>query len=193
MFPELLRSRLADVAELPVEQVAALQAHYELMVRWNRTINLTAIRSVEEAVERHYCESVFLAVHLPAGRLRIADIGSGAGFPGFPVAVLRPDCSVTLVESHRRKSVFLQEAARGLGNLKVRAMRAEEVRESFDFVISRAVSYEDLTPVVQRLASRMALLTGAEEAPEKMGFRWEAPISLPWGSHRYLRIGSCFA
>ena len=62
---------------------AALEAHYELLMRWNRKLNLTSIRRLEEAVERHYCESVFPGAHLPAGALRIADIGSGAGFPGF--------------------------------------------------------------------------------------------------------------
>ena len=108
----------ADFA-LSAEQEAVLEAHLELLMRWNRTVNLTAIRNREEAIERHYCESLFLGSRLPAGRLRIADVGSGAGFPGFPVAVLRPDCLVTLIESHQRKAVFLREAARQVGNVRV--------------------------------------------------------------------------
>jgi 16S rRNA (guanine527-N7)-methyltransferase len=100
MFADLLRQRLAGIVELSPGQVEALEAHYRLLLRWNRTLNLTSIRKIEEAVERHYCESLFLGTHLPQDLLRIADIGSGAGFPGFPVAVLRPDCSVTLIESH---------------------------------------------------------------------------------------------
>src|SRR5580704_17440976 len=115
-------------------------------MRWNKTLNLTAIRNREEAIERHYCESLFLGARLPAGALRIADIGSGAGFPGLPVAVLRPDCSMTLIESHQRKAVFLREASRKVLNVRVLAKRAEDVDEEFDWVISRAVSYEDLTP-----------------------------------------------
>jgi 16S rRNA (guanine(527)-N(7))-methyltransferase RsmG len=130
----------ADFA-LTGEQEAALEAHLDLLMRWNRTLNLTAIRNREEAIERHYCESLFLGAKLPAGRLRIADVGSGAGFPGFPVAVLRPECSVTLIESHQRKAVFLREASRKVPNVKVAAKRAEDVTEAFDWVISRAVSY----------------------------------------------------
>src|ERR1035437_3234294 len=111
MFADLLRQRLAGVVELSPGQVEALEAHYQLLLRWNRTLNLTSIKRMEEVVERHYCESLFLGTHLPQGGLRIADVGAGAGFPGFPVAVLRPDCSVTLIESHQRKAVFLREAS----------------------------------------------------------------------------------
>jgi 16S rRNA (guanine527-N7)-methyltransferase len=74
---------------------------------------LSSIRDAETAVVRHYCESLYLAIHLPPGGHRIVDLGSGAGFPGFPIAVARPECSVVLVESHQRKAAFLKEAARG--------------------------------------------------------------------------------
>src|SRR5579872_7402885 len=90
-FADLLRQRLAGIAELSPLQVAALEAHYQLLLHWNRTHNLTTVAGVE-AVERHYCESIFLAAHLPPGELRIIDIGSGAGFPGYPVAIFRTDC-----------------------------------------------------------------------------------------------------
>ena len=141
----------ADFA-LTVEQEAALEAHLELLMRWNQKLNLTSIRNREEAIERHYCESLFLGSRLPAGALRIADVGSGAGFPGFPVAIFRPDCSVTLIESHQRKAVFLREASRSLPNVRVMAKRAEEVDERFDCVISRAVSYWDLASFLKKLA-----------------------------------------
>ena len=102
MFAELLLERLGSWVPLAPEQVRVLERHYELMVRWNKVLNLTAVREVAEIVERHYCESLFLGSHLPAGALRIADVGSGAGFPGIPVAILRPECPVTLIESHQR-------------------------------------------------------------------------------------------
>src|ERR1035437_1213744 len=172
MFVDLLRQRLAGVVELSAGQVEALEAHYQLLLRWNPILNLTSIKGMEEAVERHYCESLFLGTHLPQGRLRIADIGSGAGFPGFPVAVLRPDCSVTLVESHQRKAVFLREVSRALPNVRVLAKRAEAVGERFDRVISRAVSYRDLTPSLKVLGESVDLLTGAEEPPPESGFNW---------------------
>src|SRR5262245_40368629 len=113
-FRELLLRRVSGFCELSSGQVDQLYQHYELLQRWNQRINLTAITDLTEAVDRHYAESLFLASKLPSVPLRIADIGSGAGFPGFPVAVLRPDCRVTLIESHQRKAVFLMEAARSV-------------------------------------------------------------------------------
>ena len=189
MFADALRRRLAGLLELSAEQVAALEGHYETLVRWNRSLNLTSISGLEEAVERHYCESLFLAASLPPGPLRIADIGSGAGFPGFPVAVVRPDCSVTLVESHQRKAVFLREVSRALPNIRVLSKRAEALGEQFDRAISRAVSYENLAPILKVVAANADLLTGAEEPPREMGFGWEREIALPWGRQRFLRSG----
>ena len=195
MFADLLRRRYSALGP---EQVAALESHYELLVRWNRKLNLTAITGAEEAVERHYGESLFLASHLPAGALRIVDVGSGAGFPGIPVAVQRRDCSVALVESHQRKAVFLREATRQLRNVQVIAKRAEEVTEQFDWAISRAVSYEDLRQPLHRLAQHAALLTGAmapvaQVASSDPRFTWEDPVPLPGALHRFLRIGHlCF-
>src|SRR5262245_43642475 len=100
-------------------QIDSLRWYYDLLLRWNRVLNLTPITDGREAVQRHYCESLFVGTVLPPTELRIVDIGSGAGFPGFPLAVLRPDCSITLVESHQRKAVFLREASRGATNLRV--------------------------------------------------------------------------
>ena len=189
MFADLLRQRLTGIVELSPGQVEAVEAHYQLLLRWNRTLNLTSIKRVDEAVERHYCESIFLGTHLPQGPLRIADIGSGAGFPGFPVAVLRPDCSITLIESHQRKAVFLREASRSLRNVRVLARRAEEVDEQFDWAVSRAVSYNDLASFLKNLAPNVDLLTGGEEPPDGIGFVWEPPIRVPWGGQRLLRAG----
>ncbi len=188
-----LRDLLAERFPLRPEQFEVLQQHYDLLRRWNKVLNLTSIEDVKEAAERHYGESLFLAAHLPAGPLRIADFGSGAGFPGFPVAVARPDCTVALVESHQRKAVFLREASRKLANVRVLARRADSIAEPFDFVVSRAVSYEDLGSCLARLAPSAALLTGADAPPEILAFRWEDPIRLPWGKQRFLRIGCrCF-
>jgi 16S rRNA (guanine527-N7)-methyltransferase len=190
VFAKALAARLGGIVELSPEQVRMLEAHYRLLVRWNQTLNLSAITGLEEAVERHYCESLFLGAHLPPGSLTIADVGSGAGFPGLPVAVLRPECSVTLIESHQRKAVFLREASRGLPGVKVLAKRAEDVRETFDAAISRAVSYKDLATTLKVLAPNADLLSGAEEPPARMGFEWKAPVALPWGRARFLWKGT---
>ena len=189
MFADLLRQRLAGIVDLSPGQVEALEAHYQLLLWWNRILNLTSIKRMEEAVERHYCESLFLGTHLPQGSLRIADIGSGAGFPGLPTAVLRPDCSVTLIESHQRKAVFLREAGRNLPNIRVLATRAEDIKEQFDLAISRAVSYEDLASFLKNLAPNVDLLTGGEAPPDGIGFVWQTPIPMPWSRQRFLQIG----
>jgi 16S rRNA (guanine(527)-N(7))-methyltransferase RsmG len=181
VFPELV----ARCAALTPEQIATLEAHYALLRKWNKVLNLTTVEKLEEAVERHYCESLFLAAHLSCGR--VADVGSGAGFPGFVVAVARPDCAVTLIESHQRKAVFLREASRKLSNVSVVAKRAEEIDAAFDWIISRAVSYADLNKIVRHTSGRMALLTGEEEPPADWGFAWDV-TPLPSGNRRFLRV-----
>ncbi len=183
----MLSDFLCPWFELSPAQWKALDAHFELLQRWNKVLNLTRIELPEEAALRHYGESLFLARHLPSGPLRIVDIGSGAGFPGFPVAIARPECSVSLVESHQRKAVFLREASRGVANIAVLPQRAEQVRQRFDWLISRAVSYDDLSGCLA-LAANVALLTGGEEPPASLGLTWEPPTPLPWGRQRFLRV-----
>ena len=174
--------------QLKPVQWEALEAHYELLIRWNKILNLTRIERGEEVALRHYGEALFVAQHLPAGNLRLADLGSGAGFPGFPIGIARPDCSVTLVESHQRKAVFLREATRHLPNFVVVCSRAEHISDRYDWVVSRAVGYQNVGESLRRLASNAALLTGAQEPPSALGFLWWPPIPLPWGKQRFLRV-----
>eukprot|EP00825_Cyclidium_porcatum_P013666 TRINITY_DN17237_c0_g1_i1.p4 TRINITY_DN17237_c0_g1~~TRINITY_DN17237_c0_g1_i1.p4 ORF type:complete len:208 (+),score=-8.29 TRINITY_DN17237_c0_g1_i1:1260-1883(+) len=196
MFAETLKAHLNGVLQVTPEQVMALERHFDLMVRWNRTLNLTAVRDLEAAVERHYCESLFLTTRLPQGNLKIADLGSGAGFPGFPIAVVRGDCEVTLIESHRRKAVFLRESTRQMQNVRVLDCRAEDVKERFNWVVSRAVDVTNMQALLAQLAPRVALL-GGERTPEEPGegkgarqWQWEEPVRLPWGDRRWLWIGA---
>jgi 16S rRNA (guanine527-N7)-methyltransferase len=135
---------------------------------------------VSESVRFHYCESLFLARFLPSGPHRIVDIGSGGGFPGIPVAIFRPDCEISLVESHQRKAVFLREAARELSNVKVIPKRAEDVQERFDWLISRAVAPMDVLRL--KISNKIALLIGEEDAVKLGG----ESTPIPWGNHRVL-------
>lgn len=189
MFRELLRQKLKGILTLSEDQLESLKNHYELLLRWNPRLNLTSIESLEEAIERHYCESLFLAAQLPAGALNLADIGSGAGFPGIPVGIARRDCSVTLIEAHARKSVFLREATRHFSNFKIMPRRAEAAGEIFDCAVSRAVSYQDLRPILKKIAPKAHLLTGAEVPPPDLGFDWQPALRLPWGRQRFVRSG----
>jgi len=179
MFRELLAREFAPYGSLTIEQIDALEMHYNLLIQWNARLNLTRIESVEDAVRLHYCESLFLGTRLPTGPLRIVDVGSGAGFPGLPIAILRPECNVTLVESHQRKGVFLREASRNLKNVSVVTERAENLKTEFDWLVSRAVLPLDLLKM--KLANNLALLVGSEEVPGANEREF-----LPWGTGRYL-------
>jgi len=170
-FKSLLTLEFSPYGVLSPQQLALLEDHYRLLLRWNKKINLTRITNLQDAIRYHYCESLYLATRLPSGPLRVVDIGSGAGFPGIPVAIYRPECLVDLVESHQRKAVFLREAARGLTNVRVLARRAEAVTDSYDWTISRAVRPDDVLEL--NLAPHVAVL-GAEGE------------GLPWGEKRAL-------
>jgi 16S rRNA (guanine527-N7)-methyltransferase len=179
MFRELLVREFGPHGSLTVGQIDALEAHYNLLAQWNARLNLTRIESIEDAVRLHYCESLFVATKLPAGPLRIVDVGSGAGFPGIPISLLRPECTVTLVESHNRKAVFLREASRNLKNVRVVTDRAENLKPEYDWLVSRAVSPADVLKL--QLSNNFALLVGGEMLPGL-----ERRESIPWGAGRFL-------
>src|SRR5690606_25865772 len=153
-------------------QLKRLQDHFDLMIRWNRTINLTTVTDPVEAAIKHYAESIFLALQLPSDIQTVADIGSGPGFPGIPVAIVRPDLSVTLVESAQRKAVFLREAG-----FSVLIQRAQRLNQRFDCLVSRAVDPDEVAkligPELPRLSSQAFMLI-------KERSTWNTVASVPW-------------
>ncbi len=174
------------------EQVGALYQHYTLLDRWNKKMSLTSVAPGPETVTRHYCESLFLAAHLDMENGSVADIGSGAGFPGVPMAILKPACKVSLVESNQRKAVFLRETTRGLTNVSVIARRAEEVSEPFDWMVSRAVNLIEVVSLIPRLAPKIGLMVGESDYRELRSAKhiaWSEPIRLPWGDRRICVFG----
>ena len=174
---ELIAQEFRDFGRLSGDQLNLLGRHYELLLHWNRVLNLTRIEDPLDAARFHYCESLFLGCALPTDSLRIADIGSGAGFPGFPIAVIRPECTVTLIESNQRKSVFLRELASWMTNVSVVAQRAGECRDRFDWMVARAVVPAKVLKL--GLAQSAALLVSTKEAGENSETK---PI--PWGRDR---------
>lgn len=118
-----------------------LLAYLALLARWNRTYNLTAIRDPHEMVTRHLLDSLAMVPHVESGSL--ADLGTGPGLPGIPLAIARPRLQVTLVESNGKKARFLREAVRqlGLGNARVAESRAEALAEpeAYDHLTARAL------------------------------------------------------
>jgi 16S rRNA (guanine527-N7)-methyltransferase len=176
------------IADIKGDIVLKLSSYLDLLVRWNARTNLTAVRDEREIVRRHFGESLFAAEHLGDPRPRtLLDLGSGAGFPGLPIALCRPDIAVTLAESQGKKASFLREAVRttGAANVEVWAARAENLPEgrTFDVVTLRAVDNMEaaLAATAPRAVNRIVLLTG--EIPEMpQGFSVEAEVRIPGSS-----------
>jgi 16S rRNA (guanine527-N7)-methyltransferase len=203
-MPPLSEDRIACLLqpylrEIPSGLAARLSLYLDLLLRWNARTNLTAIREPEEIVRRHFGESLFAAQCLsPApncstwnnlGRETgtLLDFGSGAGFPGLPIALLHPEIAVTLAESQHKKASFLREAVRtiGVGNVEVWANRAETMPpdRQFDTVTLRAVDNMAvaIAAAAPRAASELILLAGTP--PEfPTGFTLQPPIPVP-GTH----------
>jgi 16S rRNA (guanine527-N7)-methyltransferase len=135
-----------SAGQIDDQQEAALLGYLDLLIAANQRMNLTRITDRAAAEIQHVGDALTLLKYLPTAPFRLADVGSGGGVPGIPLAIVRPDASVTLIESTAKKARFLEEtaAALGLTHVKVRAERAEQaghgpVRESFDVVTVRAV------------------------------------------------------
>jgi 16S rRNA (guanine527-N7)-methyltransferase len=203
---ELLQPFLAG-AVLSASQLKFISTYIDILIRWNARMNLTAVRHPEEIVTRHFGESLFAARHLlptdlePNPTLRVADLGSGAGFPGLPIKIWAPDVRLTLIESNQRKAVFLREVIRALTltNVDVFAGRAEDLPASqSDVVTLRAVEHFDtILPVATRLVARLgrlALLIGEEQSSRVTtlipNFRWTQPVPIPLSSRRILLVSS---
>ena len=129
--------------ELAADARARLAAHLELIAKWNRVHNLTAVRETEQMVVLHLLDSLSVLPHVE-GAMAIVDVGTGAGLPGIPIAIARPRTQVTLLDSSHKKCAFLQQAKTelALDNVTVVCDRVEnwKPRQKFDAVISRAFS-----------------------------------------------------
>ena len=182
-------------------QVHQIQQYMKILRRWNEKLNLTAIRDPLEILYRHFCESMFGAGAIPADKGRLADIGSGPGFPGIPLKIARPQLDLVLVESNIKKGTFLAEVARDLElrNTRVMISRYEELGEELaplDVVCSRAVG--EFGPFLEWAASpgvwaeQVALWIGGrdlEEARKSSQWEWREPILIPQSLQRYILVG----
>jgi 16S rRNA (guanine527-N7)-methyltransferase len=188
-----------DLNELQVQQI---QRYTKLLWAWNDKVNLTAIRDPLEILYRHFCESMFGARMLPVENCRLADVGSGGGFPGLPLKIIRPDLHVFLVESNVKKATFLAEVVRALEltDTRVLVSRFEELGEELtplDVVCSRALG--DFANFLNwaaspRVGARQALLwlggRDLEEVRALPGWTWSEPKAIPKSLQRFLVMGS---
>jgi 16S rRNA (guanine527-N7)-methyltransferase len=189
----------AGLKSIQIVQNKQLNEYLALLLRWNGRTNLTAIRDPDQILERHFLESIACAQHLPDGIATLLDYGSGAGFPGLPIAICRPEIAVTLAESQNKKAAFLREVVRVTGvTARVHSGRAETLAEKFDCVTLRAVDRMD--EAVQSAGALVAsngwlapLTTYAKYAVVRTAagpsFAWADPRSLPGGNQRILALG----
>ena len=199
---ELLRPFTGD-AELPAEMLEQFRLYLDLLLRWNARVNLTAVRDPEQIVTRHFGESLFAARMLDpqaAGPITLADVGSGAGFPGIPIKLWALHLELTLIESQNKKATFLREALRTLklNHAQVFCGRAEQWGQTADLVTLRAVEhFERALPVAEALVrpgGKLCLLIGSSQmksAQELSGeqWTWHDPLPVPLSTGRVVVIG----
>jgi 16S rRNA (guanine527-N7)-methyltransferase len=216
--------RSEEPAVLSTTQLQNISTYVDILLHWNARINLTAIRNEEEIVTRHFGESLFAARHLfppypvsssvssvpPVVRdfdvevavagTRLADLGSGAGFPGVPMKIWAPNIALTLIEANQKKATFLRELARALTltNINIQNTRAETLPPStFDVVTLRAVErLPKVLPVAVTLLApdgRLALLISSAQLESTRStlptLTWDLPIPIPNSQSRILLVG----
>ena len=220
---ELLQPFLGPDGEhrLTGDLLLSISMYIDILIRWNARLNLTSIRDPEEIVTRHFGESFFAARNISSSARRVpsaskhvdiaddqrpttndqlADLGSGAGFPGIPIKLWTPDINLTLIEANHKKATFLREVVRTLElqNVDIQNVRAETLGSStFDVVTLRAVErLGDVLPIASNLLAdggQLALLISEPQFPtirsSLPAFIWDAPIPIPLSNSGLLVLG----
>ena len=180
-------------------QLSQISAYVDVLLKWNARMNLTAVRDPEQIVQRHFGESFFAARHLlqTDSVVSLADVGSGAGFPGIPMKLYAPGAQVTLIEAHGKKATFLREVIRALAltNIDVFGGRAEQWQHQADLVMLRAVEkFEEVLPVATglvRTGGRLAVLIGENQvgkAASLLPGAWDNSLPIPESRERVLKV-----
>ena len=202
MAPTLLNEGFRDA---PANLWSQLATYIELLLRWNRRMNLTAVRNPQELAQIHLAECVLCAQLLPPGLTTLLDFGSGAGLPGIPIQLARPEIAVTLAESQSKKASFLREAVRVLA-MPQAAVCAERLNESsflqqFDAVTLRAVDRmeEAVLVATHYLAPGgwLAVLTTESQLPGLLTavptVAWQDAYPIPNSRQRRIMLGQKIA
>ena len=182
-------------------QVESIRAYISILLVWNQSVNLTAIEDPVEIVTRHFGESLFAGSFLRFGPCRLADVGTGAGFPGLPLKIAYPSIRLTLIESNAKKCAFLTEVVQRLGlqNVDIWRHRYDEghrTGELFNFVCSRALGdYGQLlrwARGVMKPGGQVILWIGTDDSI-RVGrikeWSWDTPIAIPDSRRRIILVG----
>jgi 16S rRNA (guanine527-N7)-methyltransferase len=182
-------------------QIAQIQQYMSLLLKWNDAMNLTAIRDPLEILYRHFCESMFGATLIPVGFGRLADVGSGGGFPGLPLKIVCPELEVCLIDSNVKKATFLAEVVRELALPEARVLvsRYEELDEEItplDVVCSRAVGefgHFLKWAASEKIGARTVMLwiggRDLDEARASKDWYWNEPVAIPQSLRRFILVG----
>ena len=182
------------------ELAEMIRTYVSLLLGWNSKIALTTVRDPDEIVQRHFGESFFASSALGTGKGQLADIGTGAGFPGIPIRMVSAGLTVVLVESNSKKAAFLHEVMRrlGLSDIEIVKSRMEEVKRSdFDFITARALG--DYVKLLQwardslKPSGKLGLLVGGEETVRLStvkGWNWDQPHKIPTSKGRFVLVGN---
>lgn len=181
---------------------SGINKYIELLLKWNRTVSLTTVTRVDEILRFHFGESLFALPMLPVEKSRLADVGSGAGFPGIPLAMARPALDVKLIEPNAKKFAFLNEVIRQLGLDNVSAVRGRtsdlpSSLERLEVVTARAVGqFDELIGWAKAKATprgKLILWVGAEDAKhisKDTRFEWSTPVRIPQSDRRFILTGT---
>ena len=202
MDTAVIAELLEPFVNLDEMRLRATSRYIDLLLKWNARVNLTAVRVPEEIVQRHFGESFFAANYVLLKRRveSVIDLGSGAGFPGVPFALLAPDVQVTLIESNQKKATFLKELVLflGLKNATVFSDRAESYPQSAELVTLRAVErFDKALPLALRLAQpggQIALMIGGSQVETAKSLatqtEWSEVVAIPGSHSRILLLGT---
>ncbi len=183
------------------DQITQFSKYLDLLVHWNQRVNLTAVNDPDEIVSRHFGESIFALSIVPMSHGRLADVGSGAGFPGLPLKIASSGLDVLLVEPNLKKCAFLAELAAQLGSegVSIARSRYEEypfATTPFDFIVSRALgNHRALLRWARSVLAengKVILWLGAEDSVlvgRSRGWEWDAPVLIPSSRRRVILVG----
>jgi 16S rRNA (guanine527-N7)-methyltransferase len=186
----------AGLLELPHGAAEQFSSYLDLLLKWNAKLNLTAVREPEAIARRHFLESIQCAQALPDVKT-LLDFGSGAGFPGIPIVICRPDIQVTLGESQAKKAAFLRETLRTLklkGEVFGGRIEAMPEGRQFDAVTLRAVDnmVEACREGLNRLGTGGWLIVFAASVKagwNQLGVSWEVESPIVGATGGVLRMG----
>jgi 16S rRNA (guanine527-N7)-methyltransferase len=183
------------------DQCIMIREYLKILLKWNQSISLTSIIDPAEIITRHFAESMYASILMPMEDRFLADLGTGAGFPGLAIRIVSPKLRLVLIESNRKKCAFLSEVVRTLGlvNVEILPMRYEDIRTNdriYDYVTARAVGgFRELLRWAKRSLlprGHVILWLGGEDVTQVSttpDWIWQPAARIPGSQRRFILIG----